>query len=209
MNWDWKDYFIATTLGIIVILAMFKIVDWTIEKDSSIGVGVALGFIGAILGGALSGAITLIGVKLTITQQSKIFEQQEQRIIEGKYNQVQFIKTEIFHLIIGVQSAIKSINFSKYDESLSLLYEAANKLEEKSIGLYSKASEIDARLLNSLKHTSWAARDIKDFIDEAIEMDYNPEHVAKELLDGRYYKRIALADIEFWETVSSFKLKET
>lgn len=208
MNWDWKDYFIATTLGMIVILATFTIVDWTIERDSSIGVGVAIGFIGTILGGALSGAITLIGVRLTIEQQTKMFEKQEQRIIEGKYNKVQFIKTEVFHLIIGVQSAIKSFREDNYEENLDSVYLAANELENISKGLYSKAAEIDAKLLMSLKSACWAAQDIKEFIDEAKEKDYGEEYVIRELINGRYYNRLALADYEFWETVSSFKLKQ-
>ncbi|MGG0666747.1 hypothetical protein ABE042_21965 [Viridibacillus arvi] len=65
MNITWKDLLIIGLGAIIGLLATFKLIDLMILDDKNIEVAV-VGFLGTISGGVLSGAITLIGVKITI-----------------------------------------------------------------------------------------------------------------------------------------------
>lgn len=163
-------------------------------------------YYGAIFGGVISGALTLIGVKLTIDQQTKIFERQEEKYAEDKYNTAQYIRGEVFHLIIGVQNSIKSFTNENYNENIMTVYERAEQLDKVSNNLLPQASNISASLLNSLKTISWAAQDIKEFIDESKEKDFDQKWVVNELLNGRFYQRLAVADETFFNTINSIKL---
>lgn len=194
-------------LSIATPLFWLKLMQWAFLDDKTI-IGEGISLVGAILGGVISGALTLIGVKLTIDQQREMFERQEEKYAEDKYNGAQYIKTEVFHLIIGVETAIKSFKPNKLEENLKSVYDASSKLDETAKKVMPQASNISATLLNALKNVSWAAQDIKEFIDEAIERDFSQEEVIKELLNGRYYLRLATADELFYTTVDSIKLKK-
>lgn len=165
-------------------------------------------YYGAIIGGVISGALTLIGVKLTIDQQTKVFERQEEKYAEDKYNGAQYIKNEVSYLIINVETAIKSFNQNNYKDNIISVHEASVKLDEVSKKMLPQASNISATLLHALKTLSWAAQDIKEFIDDSEEKDFEPKFVVNELLNGRYYQRLASADEIFFNTVKSFKLKK-
>ncbi|KUF37432.1 hypothetical protein [Lysinibacillus sp. F5] len=71
MNITWKDLTIIGLGAIIILLATFKLIDFMYIKDKDIEVAV-VGFIGTIIGGTLSGAITLIGVTRTIEHNQSI-----------------------------------------------------------------------------------------------------------------------------------------
>lgn len=96
---SWKDYFIGTAIGIMSILSFFTIIDWTIERDSVIGVEVAVAFIGALLGGAISGGFTFLGVKKTIDENSK----SEAEIKQLKMNKLIRLLSFTYNTIDGYQ----------------------------------------------------------------------------------------------------------
>ena len=68
MNDRWKDIFIIITLGALAVLSTITIIELFLVKTLRFDETITIGFIGAILGGTLSGAITLIGVNKTIQE---------------------------------------------------------------------------------------------------------------------------------------------
>lgn len=112
-----RQYILLVSFIIVMIIALplfwSKLMQWAFLDDTAI-IAEGISLVGAILGGAISGSLTLVGVKLTIDQQTKLFEKQEERHAEDKYNGAQYIKAEVFHLIINVQTAIKSFNQYNY-----------------------------------------------------------------------------------------------
>lgn len=176
--------------------------------DSNDWIGFFASYFGAIIGGVISGSLTLFGVKLTIDQQTKMFNRQEEKYEEDKYNTAQYIKAEVFHRIINVQTKIKSFNNNNYPENIEAVYEASDELDNVVNKLFPQASNTSAELLNALKTVSWAAQDIKEFIDKSIKKDIDEASVVNELLNGRYYQHLALADIMFIDTIDSFKLQK-
>ncbi|WDU77534.1 hypothetical protein [Lysinibacillus sp. G01H] len=71
MKERWKDIFIGITLLLMGILAMIALTDIFLTKTLKLDFTATVGFIGAIVGGALSGTITLAGVKMTIDNDKK------------------------------------------------------------------------------------------------------------------------------------------
>lgn len=206
-----KQYFLLSSFVIVMIMALplfwLKLMQWAFLDDTAI-IAEGISLVGAILGGTISGALTLIGVRLTINQQTKAFERKEEKFAEEKYNQAQYIKTEVFGLIIGVQTAIKSLNKSNFEVQLQRVYDAANKLEEAARKVMPQSADVGSTLLMCLRDITWATDDIKEFIDEAQDQDFEPAWVMNQLINGRYYQRIAIADVLFIDTINSFDIRK-
>ncbi|MER2153593.1 MAG: hypothetical protein ABS917_05365 [Solibacillus sp.] len=163
MNWDLKDFIIATTLGLMCILSTFTLVDWFIEKDSAIGVGVAIGFIGAILGGVISGLLTLFGVKLTMESSTKqvnntLLEQQRLREEELINNA---IKDRLLLLYNPLYTLI-NVNHFKYGAHD---FENLTKEEQLDIINIIAKNEIyaDEELYIKILEINWAYKE-KDYV---------------------------------------------
>ena len=71
MSDRWKDIFIIITLGILAILSMITIVELFLVKTLNLDGNTTVSFIGAILGGLLSGYITLLGVNKTLKHRDR------------------------------------------------------------------------------------------------------------------------------------------
>lgn len=71
MSDKWKDIFIIITLGIMAVLAGITLVDFLLVKTFKLDEAITIGFIGAILGGTISGGLTLGGVSMTIKHEKR------------------------------------------------------------------------------------------------------------------------------------------
>lgn len=196
-------FFAAVIVPIVINILMFRNI-FPVKGDIDTWISSLSSFWGSIIGGAL----TLIGVKLTIDQQTKIFEKQEKRYKEEKNIQAQYIKNEVFHLIIENQTLIKSFNEHNYDENLKNIHDKCIELQDKIDKMLPVASTISEPLLSALKTVYWSVKDITEFIDKAIEEDIDQQWVENELLNGQYYQRLALADVLFMNTIDDIKYQK-
>lgn len=157
MNWDWKDYFIAITLGIMSILSTFTIIDWTIEKDSAIEVGIIVGFMGAILGGIVSGGLTLLGVRLTIKEQRRSMSQE-------KVDKAKYIYKKVVSVIVTLNARINDETYL----DVSLIYRDAQRflsiIEEHSTML----KETEFEFLNKVEIIQELVIDIEGYFEKNV-----------------------------------------
>lgn len=189
-----KQYFKLIIFIIVVIITLplfwLKLMQWAfLDETAIIAEGISL--VGAILGGTISGALTLIGVKLTIDQQTKSFEKQEARYAVEKYNRAAYILGEVSQLVIDLRDAMESVAKNDFEENITSVYKAAEKLEEATNKMLPQASEISAISFLTLKGLSLDSSDIIEFINK--EKEYQQEYVINEIKNGRLYKRFALS----------------
>lgn len=155
-------------------------------------------YYGAIVGGVISGALTLLGVRLTITQQQEIVKRQEAQHTEEKYNVCKFIFSEIHYRIIALETAIKSLSLheEKYYERINNVSKTSEELISKTVKLFPEAASVSPLFLESLRTVSWTADGIRNFIDDSNKSD-TPKNLVIEELQGRLYQRLAESDVGF------------
>lgn len=138
MKLTWKDLIIIGLGAIIILLATFKLIDFMYIKDKDIEVAV-VGFIGTIIGGTLSGAITLLGVNKTLHEQRR---KEEIRSLELKYYALQEyileleeIRTEIGKLNVNIDKFYKTVNHYGKNITNDMVIKAVRKTSAKIHGL--------------------------------------------------------------------------
>ncbi|WP_306009570.1 hypothetical protein [Bacillus sp. MMSF_3328] len=180
--------YIATSLLLIIYITLFLLLLKSFFKiESSIFIAI-IGFVGAIVGGTISGFLTLQGVSLTLKQQ------QLDRLDE-KNNLYNLTFNELLHRNMTLQTSIKSLNSNNISDKLDKVYYDAKNLSEVSKRLFVDAAKINPEVLRVLRSTSWDADDVWEFIDFASENDYETDYIIHELMTN-YYPRIARNDSE-------------
>ncbi|WP_107949979.1 hypothetical protein [Lysinibacillus parviboronicapiens] len=157
MNWNWKDFFIVITLGAISILAFFTIIDWTIEKDSIIGVDIAVAFVGTIFGGIISGGLTLIGVKLTIKDQRRVMSQE-------KVDKAKYIYKKILPTMVTLDFRI---NDETYLDS-SLITRDAKTFNEIINEHSAMLKETEFDFINNIESIHYWVGDIENYFERNV-----------------------------------------
>lgn len=114
MNDRWKDIFIMLTLGGLALLSMITIVELFLVKTLELDGNTTVSFIGAILGGLLSGYITLLGVNKTL-------KHRDREIFLNNYSEKLMIMDEFEE------------TYSKYLNSVFII-EQLNKSSKNDIG---------------------------------------------------------------------------
>lgn len=92
-----------------------------VSGDEKTWIGFLGSFWGAIIGGIISGAITLIGVRLTIEEQRKLF------LLE-KHEKASYIYKKITPGIVSINSQINEMSSSNIGEQLSKVDKSAKSL---------------------------------------------------------------------------------
>ncbi len=133
MNLTWKDLVVLGLGAIVVLLAAFKLIDLMYLKDKNIEVAV-VGFVGTIIGGVLSGAITLIGVKLTIQENRRkdMDETLPRKIVNANHFMGQasdILRITKFNLDAMKGKYVKLEDLSKLN--IDDIIEAHNRIREK------------------------------------------------------------------------------
>lgn len=118
MKLNWKDLFFISLVAIVGMLATFKIVDLMFLKDKNNEIAV-VGFLGTIISGVLSGAITLIGVRMTIEDNRR--KEQMEKIT---------IHLDGLEEIVGIITKILSQTYKHFDDEVNLRAVATNLYNE-------------------------------------------------------------------------------
>ncbi|MEO4053390.1 hypothetical protein [Solibacillus sp. CAU 1738] len=147
MNERWKDVLIFFILGLLCFMAATAFIDIFLIKGLAIDGGVLIGFIGAILGGLISGGITFLGVKLTIkhdknTEGLKALPEKI-RLINELRTKHNLINNVLFHPIIP-----------DYPKEI-------DRLLEDYIDVYDKCMKVDIHLYYKYKDIVQALSELK------------------------------------------------
>ncbi|RIJ64076.1 hypothetical protein [Rummeliibacillus sp. POC4] len=147
MKLNLKDILLIILIAIIGMLATFKIVDLMFLKDKNNEIAV-IGFLGTIISGVLSGAITLIGVKMTIEDNRR--KEQMEKIS---------IHLEELEEINGIITKILSQTYKHFDNKVNLRVVATNLYNEiKDYKLLLKSISIDYEIYLTI-------RDIREYAE--------------------------------------------
>jgi hypothetical protein len=193
-----KSYIGISCLLVIYSVFIIGLISFVFDLDKLLFTAI-IAFIGAIVGGLISGLLTLNGVKLTLRQQ------QAERL-EEKYSIYNLIFSELLHRNIRLQSNIKSLNSKRYQQVIQEVYESAKDLAEVSKQFISEASKINPETLTVIKSTIWAAEEILGYIDYAYDNDYE-ENIIIHTLMTDYYFRITKNDKELEDCGRELKKK--
>lgn len=174
MNEKWKDILIYFILGLLCFMAGTAFIDIILIKGLDIDGGVAISFIGAILGGMISGGITFLGVKLTIkhdkdTERVKALPRKLTLINELK-KKASLINSVLFNPIIPDYP-------TEIDRLLKDYIDIYEKCMLVDIRLYYKYQEVVQALL-VLKQSEYKGKLILKSIN-SINRDINKHNVKK------------------------------
>ena len=179
-----KDLIIISFAAVIGLLAMFKLVDLLYIKDKSVYSDV-FAFIGTIVGGVLSGAITLVGVRYTI------IANREDDYIKDIPKRIQILS----EIDLGVKKISDEINDIKQSSDKTKNYESPinlalkmyqligeNRIPEKSM----EASELVYKELDKTMNNCI------DVIDEVWSTKDNSENIQT---IKKHYNKISLNNV--------------
>ncbi|WP_347320850.1 hypothetical protein [Rossellomorea sp. RS05] len=158
-----------------------------------------IAFIGAIIGGLISGLLTLSGVNLTLRQQ------QAERL-EEKYNIYNLIFSELLHKNIRLQTSIKSLNEMDFNNVIQDVYKSAEVLSGVSKQLVSQASTVNPEILSIIKSTIWVAEQIMGYIEHAAENSYEARVIIS-TLTKEHYNKVAKNDVDLEECGRALRKK--
>jgi NADH:ubiquinone oxidoreductase subunit 6 (subunit J) len=195
-----KSYIGLTCILVVYSVLVISLIYFIFDLDKVMFTAI-IAFIGAIIGGLVSGLLTLNGVKLTLRQQ-------QAEKLEEKYSIYNLIFSELLHRNIKLQSNIKSLNSKRYQQVIQEVYDSAKDLAEVSKQFISEASRINPKTLSVIKSTIWVAEDILGYIDYAYDNDYE-ENIIMHTLMTDYYFRVTKNDIELEECGRDLKKKLT
>lgn len=170
-----KQYIFLFSFVIVMIIAVplfwLKLLQWTFLDDTAI-IAEGISLVGAILGGAISGALTLIGVRITI-KDSK--EKQKQDSLPQKLLDIENI---IFTLERQSEVLLKQYDKGHSTSVLNLFYKKRIEyiieyLEKdgflrKSANVNLKTYQVTRRLFNSLKKLEYNKASITFYPYEEI-----------------------------------------
>lgn len=139
MNDRWKDIFIIITLGVLAVLSTITLIELFFVKTLKFDETITIGFIGAILGGALSGAITLIGVNRTIQHAKHIADIERIPMILDNIERI----SEVIH-----HNYIKD----NYEDDIA---DFSNNMAHDLSDVYQIASRIDKDVYLEVQHLSY------------------------------------------------------
>ncbi|WP_343838985.1 hypothetical protein [Salinibacillus aidingensis] len=147
--------------------------------------------VGAIIGGSL----TLIGVMWTISYQRKIY-------YRAKYENANYVFTELLPLINQVYNHIKSLNPKSFSQEIDEIKNAAKKLEGKTKDLLLLASQSDSEFFREVKNIEFYSGVIFEYIDGLVGIETDNEIKDKLMI---YYNGLAKADSRFDKILSNMK----
>lgn len=156
-----------------VLLGWLKLLDLAFVNDKTMLVA-AIGLIGAIVGGVISGALTLIGVKLTIDNLQK---SEFKKLLPKQVTTLYMLLKQFRKIRYQIMKAFEEIKETGYDsgchdiEIMGLLHEIDEELDE--IFLQCNKVSVDDEAL--LLHFASAIRDLLDFHYNLVELEEDPE----------------------------------
>lgn len=175
-----KDIKMNVVIGFVVLIGVFtvllgwlKLLDLAFVNDKTMLVA-AIGLIGAIVGGVISGALTLIGVKLTIGNMQK---SEFKKLLPKQVTTLYMLLKQFRKIRYQITKAFEEINETGYDsgfhdiEIMGLLHEIDEELDE--IFLQCNKVSVDDEAL--LLHFASAVRDLLDFHYNLVELEEDPE----------------------------------
>ncbi|WP_274307510.1 hypothetical protein [Solibacillus daqui] len=153
-----KQFILFLSFGILIIIALplfwLKILQWAfLDNTAIIAEGISL--VGAILGGTISGALTLIGVRITIkdSKEKQIQDSLPQKLLD--IEDIIFIMERQNELLLKsfLKEQSKSALNSHYRERINYIIEYLEKdgLLRKSANVNLKTYQVIRRLFSSLK----------------------------------------------------------
>ncbi|KZE53409.1 hypothetical protein AV649_11655 [Rossellomorea marisflavi] len=193
-----RSYIGLTVLIIVYSTLVISFVYYIFELNELMLTAI-IAFIGAIIGGLISGLLTLSGVNLTLRQQ------QAERL-EEKYNIYNLIFSELLHKNIRLQTSMKSLNEKDFNNVIQDVYKSAEVLSEVSKQLVSQASAVNPETLTIIKSTIWVAEQIMGYIDHATENSYENCIIISTLIE-EYYNRVAQNDVDLEECGRALRKK--
>lgn len=175
-----------------ILFVWLKLIDLAyLDENNKIILVAAIGLIGAILSGIISGGLTLLGVKLTI-------DNQEKKEVQGKIDSAKYLFTETLTHLTEVNNNIKSITAFNFDEYLLKIKESALRLNMKSKEHHAAAIQISLDFYRNFKSIEYHSKEILHIIDSMIPGD--PDQKTKdELMIVR--NNLAKCDQKFEELI--------
>ncbi|QSB09677.1 hypothetical protein JTI58_22305 [Lysinibacillus fusiformis] len=177
-------FFLYTT---VLILNVFLVTSGYIVIEVAIkyfGFKLDWGFIGALIGGAISGGITLIGVKQTI-QENKRTDNHKKHLIAN------YIFTELLSKINEVNSRIKSLPCD-WDTNIDEIAQFSKELTETALVMKEEAVKIDILIYREVKSVEYNAENIYKTIIKALP-GITDQQIMEELM--RYRRQLSIADV--------------
>lgn len=196
MNITWKDILLMGLGAIITLLATFKLIDLMLLKDKDIETAV-VAFIGTIIGGVLSGAITLIGVNKTIQENRRIDNKE-------KYLIANYIFTELLPELTQMNNKIKSLNQLDLSNSIEEVKVQSERLMSTAKFMKEESKKIDLLIYREVKNIEYNADNIISFIKTT---EHNYDLTDREIyLKLMFYRNeIAKSDEQLFKLVNKIK----
>lgn len=199
MSWEVERMKDNIKIGILILIGVFivlfvwlKLIDlaYTDENDKIILVA-AIGLIGAILGGVFSGAITLVGVKMTIENQER--KEMKKTIISAKYLFIEFLP-----IINDINIIVMSMNGLNFMETRQKLKLPASKLISLAQSSYALSVEIDLDFYKNIKSIEYHSKELLVLVNPNVSKG-SDQDIIREILIIR--NNLAKCDNKFDELI--------